>query len=294
MPVTLQTFRDTPYRVGNLAFQAGAAGARPAVPPVPPALPTVATQFRGIHTMYPTTAGRVTLNITAPTATDARANLSGPLAAGGDTIFLKYFDEEITSIRLPCPAPGAVTLFLTDNLTGCKIYVDQIAGGNDLIVYHANTHQHSGGPLADANVQTANAINLLNQMHTDAQADYASFGVVLNNLADCDRPTYFGECGNAERRKRNQGRGPGARSRSTPGAPAQFMGGCTIAGFPSGNTWQFWYQTWGTVDYDRPDISKAKAFFTFHWNYLAKKVAEGIQHDAKYNMFEVVDYGQIF
>jgi hypothetical protein len=291
MPVTAASIRNTPYRVGNLAFQVAVAGARPPIPPLPALLPAAATQFRGIHTMYPTLGGRTTLNIAAPSAGDARAALSGPLAAGGDTVFLKYFDEEITSIHLPCPAPGAITLFVTDNLTGCKFFVDQIAGGNDLIVYHANTHQHSAGPLADADVQLPAADTVLDNLHTDAVADYASYGVVLNPLAECAKPTYFQAGGDASRRKNLQGRQAG---QVFPGAGPTFAGGCTIVGFPHGNTWRFWYQCWGTVDYSRPDLGKAEAFFTLHWNYLAKKSAEGLSHDATYGTFKVLDYGRIF
>jgi hypothetical protein len=305
MPVTVASVRNTPYKPGNLACQPHVVGVLPPPPPgalaagaALPALPTVATKFRNEHVLYPTDSGRVTLTLTGATAHDARTFLSGnPLDPNGDTIFLHFFAGEMTSIRLPCPAPAGLTLFVTDSLTGCKFFVDEearrnAAGGYDLIVYHANTTAHSAGPLADCDVQTVAAANLLDQMHADAVADYARFGVVLNPRAECAKPTYFGQGGHAERHKRNQGRQAGPLA--APGAGASFMGECTIVGFPSGNTWEFWYQTYGTVSYTRPNVGTAQALKNLHLNYLIKRSKEGLTHGASYDKFRVVDYARIY
>src|SRR5262245_18860468 len=107
MPVTSQNLRSRPYLVGNFTGCPGPVQAgRPAAAIPPPAVPAVVTRYRNEHTIYPTNLVRNALTITQPTAIDARYRLSGVAAGGGNVIYLKYFDEEITSVRLPCPAPA--------------------------------------------------------------------------------------------------------------------------------------------------------------------------------------------
>lgn len=232
-------------------------------------------------------------DVVPATAADKRAVIRGPaLSAVGDTVFLKYFDDHITSILLPLPAVGGPTFFVTDNLTGCRFFVDQITGGGaGLIVYHANTHNHSAGAMADCDVQTPAATNELVQMHQDAQADYAALGFTLANVASCAKPNYYMQAGNAERHKRVQGRTAGATFNAPVGAA--FAGGTTVVGFPVGHTWQFWYQTWGTVDYKRPNIGVFDAIKSGKFNYLQKRLRHGLQHDATVDKFKVVDCQQI-
>lgn len=291
MPVTSHSIKHKPYLVGN--FQVPAA-VNVVVPPVAvpaPAVPAVVTRYRNLHTIYPTNLARNTLTIAAATTADARNRLSGTAAVGaGNTIFLKYFDDEITSVRLPCPAPPGVNLFVTDTLTGCKFFVDTIAGSNDLMVYHANTHAHSAGAGADCDVQTALALGVLDQLHLGAVADYAVHGVVLNNLADCEKQTYYGAGGIAERAKRNQGRTQGPVFQA---GQAVFAGGCTIVGIPHGASWDFYYQVYGTVDYARPDIPIINALIKFKWNYTHKKIWEGLDHGADVDSMKVHGWGTI-
>jgi hypothetical protein len=292
MPITANKFKKNPYLVGTFQVPASVAGNVPiAGPGPPPPVPAVVTKYRIKHTIYPTDIARNDLNIALPSGTDARYRLSGTAnIGGGDVIYLKYFDDEVTSVRLPCPAPAGVELFVTDTLTGCKFFVDTIAGSNDLMVYHANTHQHSAGAGADCDVQTPAADGLLDNLHQAAQADYLAHGITLNNLAECAKPTYYGAGGDAERRKRNQARGQGPTFQA---GQAIFAGGCTIVGIPSGNSWDFYYQVYGTVDYSRPDIHLAKAIVTFKWHYTHKKIWKGLQHGAAYADMEVYGWGQI-
>ncbi len=290
MPVTSDSIRTRPYLVGTFQVPAAANAVVPPVAVPAPVVPAVVTRNRNLHTLYPTTLARNTLTIAAATPADARNRLSGVAAAGGDTIYLKYFDDEISSVRLPCPAPPGVTLFVTDTLTGCKFFVDTIAGSTDLMVYHANTHAHAAGMGADCDVQTVGATGILDQLHTDAVADYAVHGIVLNNLSTCDKPTYYGAGGIAERNKRNQGRTQGPTFAA---GQAVFAGGCTIVGIPTGATWRFYYQTYGTLDYTRPDIPLAEALIKFKWNYAQKKIRKGLQHGAGYDSMKVYGWGLI-
>ena len=311
MPVTVATLRTTPYRVGNLGFHAPTNAALPAAAGAPHPPPTASTRY-GSHVIFPTNEARADLAIAAPTpGVDARATLAGPYSATGDTIFLKYFDEEITSIRLPVPPPPGVTLFVTDNLTGCRFYVDQIGANGDLVVHHANTHQHTAGANADCDAELPAATLVLDNLHATAVANYALFGLPLLPRAVCGRPTYFGAGGADERRKHLQGRtqrplagaaaggggGGGGGGHAPPPPPLgrpKFMGGCTIAGFPIGGTWQFWYQLWGATDYRRPDLHPLRAAATFHWNYLHRRRTEGLDRVVGYADFRVVDCQRIF
>lgn len=72
----------------------------------------------------------------------------------------------------------------------------------------------------------------------------------------------------------------------------EFWGGCSVIGFYNGG-WRFYYQTWGAVEYDRPQptgkADKAKAVVTFHWNYLRKLSKEGARHGLDMRYCKVVD-----
>jgi hypothetical protein len=86
--------------------------------------------------------------------------------------------------------------------------------------------------------------------------------MILQNQASLDKATYFKKAAAEERRKQSQGRtfvklnqytgtpGPNQYQDVTYPMP-EFAGGCTVLGFPTGNSWEFWYQTWGETEYDR-------------------------------------------
>ena len=117
MPITRDTMAHTPYLFSNFSgFQA----------------PKV-----GTHTRFAAAAVRTTY-VTAPQNSGLELTTFTKDPAG-DTIYLSYFTNEISSVRLPNPPPAGVTTFTTDNLSGCKVFVDTIAGSNDVIVYHAGT-----------------------------------------------------------------------------------------------------------------------------------------------------------
>jgi hypothetical protein len=126
-------------------------------------------------------------------------------------------------------------------------------------------------------------------MHTNAQGDY---GLVLNTDGSVQKSQYFLSAGVAERRKRGQGR----VSSQNPLLGPSFVGGCTIVGYPVGMSWDFYYQTWGDLEYERPTGAKyvAKKLFTFHWNYLHKGIWEGHQHNTGYTNMAVLNHAQFY
>jgi len=275
MPVDIASLATTPYIIGspgNLVGPISAPGV--GAPPAPPGIPLT---YRSVHTIYPLASALIKLKTTPPNVHSALTTISGDLDPAGDAIYLKFFADMITSIRLPCPAPPGVNLFFTDNLSGCKFYVDKVNGSSDLIVYHANTQSNGAGPLANCDVQTAAADTDLNRMHFAAQADYAP--LVLGNIKSCAKPTYFLSGGVEERRKAQQGR---TDLRSS--GPPKFMGLCTIVGFPSGGSWDFWFQTCGDIDYKRSLLQPDS------WSKIR---TEGMAHKASYETMEIYDYRQI-
>jgi len=273
-PITLASLATTPYVTG-----AGTVAA-----------PTI---HRAEHMAYGTAGSRATLDPVVHPMNPAMRTLRCTASAAGDTYFLPFRADHISSIRLPAAPPGGVDFFYTDNLSGCKIFVDTIAGSQDIMVYHANTTQHSIGPLAYADDQTALADTELNNLHTRAQAD---LGVLGFNLAGSARMLqYFHAAGWEERRKRDQGRTATAHDATPINTPAgavsrvrpKFWGGCTVVGFRNGVKWDLYFQAWGEVAYARPGY--ARMLFTFDWVGVHKKRTQG-EHIASYANFTVVDH----
>jgi hypothetical protein len=241
-------------------------------------------RHRNQHVIFPLNACKMTVNEVGPTPTDARTKLVGTPAALGNAIFLNFDNEQIYSVRLPCPAPAGVDLFYTANMSGCKFFVDTINGSNDLIVYHANTRQHSAGDLADTDVQSGQAVALLNTMHTNAQGDYAA--LQLANFRSCQKSRYFFAAGHAERTYHLQGM-VNSDTRDVRTAP-RFMGGATILGFPAAGTWEFWYQTWGDVYRQTPARVEKKP-----WHQKDVKHPAGPPHQVSYATLAVMRHAQI-
>lgn len=244
MPITQATLRTTPYKIALPNYMnvrnhpaPGHAGA---------------IRYRTEHIHYPAAQMRVASAITAPTHTTPQASVGGTYDPNGDTYFLPYDDDHITSLRLPSPAPAGVTQFVTANLSGCRFFVDRITGSTDLMVYHANTHQHGVTPLDDADAQSANASNILDQMLVDARNDLAPLALV--GAASCIKTTYFRPAGARERQLAFVGRqNVEMNSPTRPRDKPTFGGGCAVVGIVVGGSWEFWYQCWGKVDYKDPD-----------------------------------------
>ena len=266
-------------------------------PSVPPAPANTATEYRNEHVIYSPTDCQTTY-VDAPHAMNAamRTILVTPPIGAGDTLSLPFFNDKISSIRLTWPRPAGVDFFFTDNLSGCKIFVDRVPGTGDVIVYHANTTQHSAGSLGNADFQTANAATELDDLHTRAvNNEYAALHLVgVTSLA---MPRYFLAPADEERRKENQGRRSttfDATPRVQPGGGAaqvrtrpMFMGGCTVLGLPGAGKWDLYFQTWGDVGYARPNA--AKMFFTGDWVGLHKRRTLGNEHTAAYANMTVLE-----
>lgn len=243
MPITPQTVATTPYLFSAFSgFTVPKAGA---------------------HSLFTANPVRTTYN-SIPGNGGIEVVTFNKSPNAGDTIYLSYFTDEISSVRLPNPPPAGVTMVTTDNLSGCKVFIDRITRSNDVIFYHANARLHAPisnhGAVHPATESGAATLHL-DTLHDDAQLQYQNAGVPAVDAADLDKPFYNQNADAAIQRKIGQGRVriPNPTEQPDPNrldAP-EFVGGTVVFGFwiPAGGTpahWEFYYQTWGTIEYQRP------------------------------------------
>jgi hypothetical protein len=298
MPIpTLATLATTPYQTSL-----GLAAALLNDPTVAPAPANTPTECRAEHVIYSPADCRITYAEAAHAMNPAMRTIAGAgPVGGGDTLYLPFFNDKISSIRLTWPPPGGVAFFFTDNLSGCKVFVDDVPGTNDIIVYHANTTNHSAGSLGYADFQPPNAGVVLDGLHTRAMNnEYAALHLAPNTSVAM--PRYFRAPADEERRKAQQSRGAtafDATPRVQPGGGAaqartrpMFMGGVTVLGLPGGGKWDLYFQTWGDVGYARPGY--ARLFFTGDWKGIHKRRTLGGEHRAAYANMRVMELFQFF
>ena len=163
--------------------------------------------------------------------------------AAGDTIFLPYGQGEIHSVFLP--SAGGPTCFMTAGMSGCKLFIDEVPGTDNLVVYHGNAGIGVGGGAA-MNVETVPLVTALTALHTGAQAYWnaAPHNLGLNNVATFGRNVYNNAAVAEENRKAAQNR-----------QQAAFYGGTTVVGQLVGTRWQFHWQTYGSCTYRRPGMA---------------------------------------
>lgn len=196
----------------------------------------------------------------APLSAYGTAGVTFTKAGNGDTIYLSYFTNEISSVRLSDPPPAGVTMFTTDNLSGCKFFVDRVTGSNDVIVYHANSRAlspPSNHGAVNPTLELPACTVELDRLHTAAAADWtqAPHNLALAAGGEVDKPHYNLGATAAVNHKFAMGR----RRLPQPNDPVdplrlnrpEYAGGTVIFGFYT-NAWKFYYQSWGAVEYRRP------------------------------------------
>jgi hypothetical protein len=287
MPITVtrDTIKTHPCVIGapaTVPFVTVLRGEHEIVTPTPPAAAN--------------TAARVDCTWTPDQNNPKVYNLAMALNPGGHAYYLPYDNDKISSLRLPSPPPAGVNLFLTANMSGCKFFVDTINGSADLLVYHANARSTSPAPAhSPVDFQAVPAGNELDRLHAAAQADYTAlpYNYGLVNGGSLAKPQYYGAGALAEQRK------VASRTLIVGGNALnpEFWGGCSIFGFYNGG-WRFYYQAWGSVEYDRPDIqgakAKAKAVATLHWNHLYKLRTQGTNKGVDISYAAVVDQRRFY
>jgi hypothetical protein len=241
------------------------------------AIPFAAGANASHHIVTPANS-RVTLTPLLNPATGVTA-LSPATNVGGDTFFLPYAWDILYSMELPDPAAALLagtTSFLTADMSGCKFFVDPIAGGNGaVVVYHANNVTNPPPVGSLPNVEIPACTTFLDNLHNQARAYYQAAPQNLNlpiaGSASVDKPQYNLQATGEVQRKQGQGR-----------QNVVFAGGTMVFGVVNGIKWDFYWATWGSTDYDRP-LSAPKGW------------VKGLHHDpSQAQSFRVLGSGQFF
>lgn len=183
-------------------------------------------------------------------------------AAGGDTIYLPYGQNEIHSVFVP--SAGGATCFMTAGTSGCKLYIDRVGATNDLVVYHANALAQDN-PAALPNFEGPGVTVQLNGLHATAQAYWAGppNNYVLNPVKNFGRSIYRNGIVVEQNRKAGQDR-----------TNVTFAGGTVVVGTLIGGHWSFYWQTSGSFDYRRPWDAPRGFFGNRNTHHTAQRVVE--------------------
>lgn len=160
------------------------------------------------------------------------------ITGGHDTVYLKYFDNEITSVELPQAGPD---VFLTDNLSGCAIVVAHKPNGN-IVVFHANTQEGSDEKTMSKkkpSYQTDKAKRIIKKLRRDAGDGYFNLTVLYTLL----KSEYLSAVDALAARG------------------SDFLGGTTVAGFRGAGGWEFWYQNFGSISGAANAILHSEQFY---------------------------------
>jgi hypothetical protein len=236
MPINVQACTNAPTTVSLGNFNGGAF--RPVV--------------NGIHRMYTALNCRVTLTprLNTGVGIGGITSLDPQAAAGGDTIFLPFFTNEICSTVLPTPAAATaagIDSFLTTNMSGCKVYVDRVVGAaGSIVVYHANNEANAPpGNLGgrQPNLELPICAATLDASYNTARGHYALAPHNLNLVpaANVSKPVYYAGGMAAINRKVGQKR-----------LNVEFTGGTMVFGVVNAGAWNLYWSTYGSTEYDRP------------------------------------------
>jgi hypothetical protein len=171
-----------------------------------------------------------------------------PNKGGQNAVFLPFFANHICSAHVPLDRAGDVVNFFTANLSGCAIYIFEEEGTHDLIVCHANA-MNKCYKQAEIEADPSKAANLPAQTAMRVMSGYAGAywagkkRKVHTAKAKLHRNVYLKCVDDEIARKQAQGR-----------KNVQLLGaGTNVMGFRgTGGAWEFWFQTWARLEYDRP------------------------------------------
>jgi hypothetical protein len=200
----------------------------------------------------PTLAATPVVGVGPPVPDPESGGVRVPFTApgpAGNAVYLPFIENMITYTLLPHDPASTVDYFYTHSLSGCSVFIDRNPATNDLVVYHANRSSLTGGrdpaeylsttPLEEQYQAARNQMRV-DRQRLRGQLD-AALGVALAEVATLERPTYRQCVEDEKERKRAQGR-----------RAVDDLSGTNVMGFRVGGDWQFWWQTWTILSYDRP------------------------------------------
>jgi hypothetical protein len=226
VPITPKSFKHTPYLMPSFEYT----------------LLNAVTDRIGDHIVYD--PARIRGTATVGDHQKGMKTITGfAPGAAGDTIYLPWKEDHITSTILPNPAPAGVRQFITAGMSGCKFFVDTITGSSNLLVYHANAKKFPAPAGSLVNFQPPAAITFLDQLHTTAQAYYAAAprNLTAVDAAEIAKLRYYRAPEAEVLRKQQQGR-----------LNLSVDTGVALMAFWEAPRWVFYWQVFGDTEYDRP------------------------------------------
>lgn len=180
---------------------------------------------------FKTQNGLVQYTLTTPPTEPGNVRLISfsPPDPGGvrNCYYLPFKGNNITSIEIG----NAARRFVTDNLSGCSIFIDRRANGN-LVIHHANLQGGNYMPTAeqaqDMTYERYGTIAVKDQLHANAVAE-----------------SYAGAAPQGSLFKSRYNSAAAGASRAAAFGGAGYSAGTTVVGFRDAGGWQFYYQTWG-------------------------------------------------
>jgi hypothetical protein len=169
-------------------------------------------------------------------------------AGAGNAVLLPFVPDMISYVVIPANPASGVDYFYTAPLSGCSVFIDRTAAG-DLVVYHANRLALTVTPNPAAYLAATPLAEQYQPARNQMRADHNTLmgalsgplGGPLTPLASLERAAYYQCVENERARKIAQGR-----------TNVTNMAGTNAMGFRIGGAWQFWWQTWAILSYDRP------------------------------------------
>lgn len=222
----------------------------------------------GLHRHYTAANCRVRLDpaMHFTVGINGVVSLDPQAAADGDTYFLPFEANRITSMVLPPPLTANANSFLTANLSGCMIFVDSVQGDpGSIVVYHANNIANSPPPGSPPTLQTPACTVYLNNLYDTARGQLAAapFGLELLPRGQVDKPTYNAGAQDEIDRKIGQSR-----------TNVEFWGGTIVFGRVRDGNWELFWSTWGAFEYGRPAYAP-KGWFGNRLNILSTSPQPG-------------------
>jgi hypothetical protein len=194
----------------------------------------VANTYRAASKHYIITPGQNRSHTLGPGAYGP-ATKKLTITAGADTVYLPFWQNNISSVALPTAGP---TVFITDNMSGCCLYLGAKADGS-LVAFHANSELKSSKADLEgqaANFQHKDTLQALDTLSKVAKAE----ANVVRIVGGCGKGMY------------------NAGIAKTGGA---WLGGTTIVGFRTGTGWEFYFQTWGSLGGGAVQVHQVKKFY---------------------------------
>jgi hypothetical protein len=131
---------------------------------------------------------------------------------------------------------------VTDNLSGCAIYIGKRTDG-ELVVFHSNSQTDSNAAIMSIRLPSYQSPTALQELDGHVQGAKPHHANNVQIVAVLTKLSYLSNVD------------------ASAATGADFLAGTTVAGWRKGGNWEFWYQNWGSVNGSGAKLLKAKKFY---------------------------------